>query len=257
MSQTGAVKDPSPLVLIHGSPATGQAWQPAAKHLGDRFRIETPTLPGHEGTGPAEEPAPGSTYDLAAGIEGAIGSISEPIVLAGHSYGASVALHVALRGHVDITRMVLFEPVTPHALVLAGATASQDSIKRGIGAYLEAYDRGEKDAVGHMIDFWFGAGAFRVLPEPVQSYLIDRTPVNIRDVRAALSESYTTDDLARLDFPILVAYGGNSSKVATDIAQSLVSGLPQGNVATIEGANHAMLASHPKAVASIIADFCG
>ncbi|MDH3233170.1 MAG: alpha/beta hydrolase [Alphaproteobacteria bacterium] len=247
----------TPLVLIHGSPATGQAWQAVAKHLPDHFAIVTPTLPGHDGAGPAETPPAITTDALAAAVEAELGSFDAPIRLAGHSYGASVALHVALRGRIPIAYMVLFEPVSPHALELAGKDASRRVLRDGIGGYVAAHEAGEPEAVGRMIDFWFGPGAFGAMPEPVKTYLIDRTPVNVRDVRAAFAETYTYDDLARLAFPVQIACGDKSPAVTLDITEALIAGLPQGTLAMIEGGDHAMLTTHPEAVADMIADFSG
>jgi pimeloyl-ACP methyl ester carboxylesterase len=247
--------DKQSLVLVHGSPATGQAWQAVAKHLPERYRVVTPTLHGHDGAGPAETPPPTTTDALAAALEADIGEIDGPILLAAHSYGASVALHLALRGNIPITRLLLIEPVTPHALELAGNEASHGVLRSGIGGYLDAHEAGEPEAVSRMIDFWFGAGAFHAMPEPVRTYLIDRTPVNVRDVRASFAETYTYDDLARLDLPVLIACGSRSPSVTVDLAEAVLAGLPQGRRATVEGGDHAMLTSHPEAVAHMIDEF--
>lgn len=244
-----------PLVLVHGSPATGAAWQPVAKRLPERYRIVAPTLLGHEGAGPAETPPPITTDALAAALEESIGDVSPPIMLAAHSYGASVALHLALRARIPVARLLLIEPVTPHALELAGNEASHRVLHDGIGGYLEAHEAGEAHAVSRMIDFWFGPGAFDVMPEPVRHYLVDRTPVNVRDVRASFAETYTYADLARLDLPVLVVCGSKSPTVTIDIAEAVLAGLPRGRLATLADGDHAMLTSRPAAVARMIEEF--
>lgn len=244
-----------PLVLIHGSPATGQAWQAVAKRLPGRYRIHTPTLLGHEGSGPAEAPPPITTDALASALEQEIGDVAEPILLAAHSYGASVALHLALRGRIPVARLLLIEPVTPHALELAGNEAARRALMSGIGGYLEAQEAGEAEAVGRMIDFWFGPGAFHAMPEPVRTYLIDRTPVNVRDVRASFAETYTYADLSRLDLPVLIACGSRSPKVTVDIAEAVLAGLPRGRLAMVADGDHAMLTARPDAVARLLDEF--
>ena len=247
--------DTQTLVLVHGSPATGQAWQAVVKHLPERYRVVTPTLDGHDGFGPAETPPPVTTDALAAALEAEIGDVATPIMLAAHSYGASVAMHLALRGRIPIARMLLIEPVTPHALELAGNEASHGVLRSGIGGYLDAHEAGEPEAVSHMIDFWFGAGAFHAMPEPVRTYLIHRTAVNVRDVRASFAETYTYDDLARLDLPVLIACGSKSPNVTVDLADAVLAGLPQGRLATVDGGDHAMLTTHPEPVARMIDEF--
>jgi pimeloyl-ACP methyl ester carboxylesterase len=247
--------DTQTLVLVHGSPATGQAWQAVAKHLPGRYRVVTPTLDGHDGAGPAETPPPTTTDELAAALEDAIGAVAAPIMLAAHSYGASVALHLALRGRIPIARMLLIEPVTPHALELAGNDASHTELRSGIGGYLEAHEAGEAEAVSRMIDFWFGPGAFHAMPEPVRTYLIHRTPVNVRDVRASFAETYTYNDLARLDLSVLIACGSRSPKVTVDISEGVLAGLPRGRMTMVEDGDHAMLTSQPQAVARMLDAF--
>ena len=37
----------APLVLVHGSPAEGSAWNRVAKHLGPGLHVLTPDLPGY------------------------------------------------------------------------------------------------------------------------------------------------------------------------------------------------------------------
>ncbi len=240
-----------PLVLIHGSPANGKTWKAVGERLADRYRVIAPTLPGHESDGGA--PAAMTTADMAAAVERVIEGEDRPIRLAAHSFGACVALNIALRGWVAIDRMILFEPVILKALPVAGADAAFAVAKSAFDHYLERYRRGDRRAVESMIELWFGPGAFDRMPEPVQAYLIERTEVNVRDVEAIFAETHSRSSLRDLRTPTTIAHGGASPSIAPTIAAALAGALGNASIDVIEGATHAMLVSHPAEVAGVIA----
>src|SRR3954469_14448323 len=82
------------LVFLHGLNATAAAWEPldaivAPSWPGRRLLID---LPGHG----RSDPLPDYTFGVvAAEVARAIGPVSAPVVLVGHSMGAVVALTLA------------------------------------------------------------------------------------------------------------------------------------------------------------------
>lgn len=241
-----------PLVLIHGSPANGKTWKAVAERLSDRFQVIAPTLPGHESDG-AAAPAAMTIADMAASVERVIEGEDRPIRLAAHSFGASVALNVALGGRAAIDRMILFEPVVMKILPVAGEDAAFAIAKSTFDHYVERYRRGDRRAVETMIEFWFGPGAFDRMPEPVRAYLIERTEVNVRDVEANFGETYSRRALRDLRTPTTIAYGGVSPAIMRTIAAAMAGALGNASIDVIAGATHAMLVSHPAEVAGVIA----
>src|SRR6185295_10268371 len=102
---------------------------------------------------------------MAAAVGALMAAQDQPVRLAGHSYGGNVALHAALL-HVDKLRgLALFEPVFMRALALAGEDAALTSATQFFAAYTDRVQAGESDAVGSMVDYWFGPGAFPKLPQ--------------------------------------------------------------------------------------------
>ncbi len=240
-----------PLVLIHGSPANGKTWKAVAERLSDRFRVIAPTLPGHEADGGAA-PAAMTIGDMAKAVERVIDGADRPIRLAAHSFGASVALAIALGGRVAIDRMVLFEPVVMKILPVAGHDTAFAAAESTFDHYVARFRRGDARAVETKIEFWFGPGAFDRMPEPVQAYLIERTAVNVRDVAANFGETYSPGGLRNLDVPTTIAYGGMSPAIMRTIANAMAGALGNASIEIIDGATHAMLVSHPAQVAAII-----
>lgn len=240
-----------PALLIHGSPATGQAWKAVAKRLAGRHRVLAPTLPGHGQ--PPESLQPAETADLAAAVEAGIGDPGAPVVLAAHSYGGNVALQLALRRRLPIRRIVLFEPVTLAALLAAGEHGAYAEAEAAFAPYLEAVAAGNLRAVSIMVDYWFGEGAFARMPAPIQDYLRAAAPANARDVAATFRERVTPAELGAIAAPVTVACGGASPPMALRIARALAARVAHGRIVEIPGADHAMVATHPDEVAALIA----
>ena len=240
-----------PLVLIHGSPANGKTWKAVGDLLSDRFRVIAPTLPDHE-IEAVQPPSPMKTEDMARAVEHAIGDRDQPIRLAAHSFGSNVALAIALGGRLAIDRLVLFEPVTVKILPVAGEDTAFAAAKSTFDSYVERYRSGESQAVETMIEFWFGPGGFDRMPAPVQDYLIDRTEVNVRDVKANFGERYSPEILRDLLVPTTIVHGGASPAITGTIANAMAGALGNASTEIIGGATHAMLVTHPEDVAGAI-----
>jgi pimeloyl-ACP methyl ester carboxylesterase len=219
------------------------------RHLTD-FRVLTPDLPGYGRSDALPNGA--GTAAMAEAVAAVIEAADGAVWLAGHSYGGNVALHAALAMRARIAGLVLFEPVFFRALALAGEERELAAARAHFADYVHRVESGDNGAVSRMIDFWFGAGAFAGLPPAVQSYLAKSAPRNAIDVKAALSETVAAGALAVFTPPTLVAYGARSPAAVPAIAAALARLLPHAKTEAIPGATHAMLDTHPEAVAALI-----
>jgi pimeloyl-ACP methyl ester carboxylesterase len=239
-------------LLIHGSPGNARAWARVGERLAGRHRVIALDLPGYGETTPqppGQEPHVGYASEL---VEALIRHVGPPAVLAGHSYGGVVALAVALRGNVPVGRLVLFEPVALKVLTLADDPEAYATTKALFDDYISSFERGDDRAVRKMIDFWFGAGAFAKMPEPLTAYLIKETASNIKDVRATFRESYSVDALRRLHMPVVTVVGDRSPDITQQIARLLAERVAYGSVRSVATANHALTTTHVDAVAEAI-----
>ena len=241
-----------PLVLVHGSPGEGRSWGRVASKLVDRHRVLMPDLPGYGGSDPVAQDPQSRTAKIGAAIAALIETCGEPVRLCGHSYGGNVALHAALAVRHGIAHLTLLEPVFFRALELTGAEDVRRPAAEFFAGYADRVTGGKPEAVGEMIDFWFGTGAFARLPHQVQGFLTAAAPKNGRDVRSSLAEALTREQLASFAKPVLVAYGAASPPIASAIAEALVSLLPAARLHAIDGASHGMLDTHPDAVAALL-----
>jgi pimeloyl-ACP methyl ester carboxylesterase len=241
------------LMLVHGSPGSSKAWQPVGQRLSDRFRIVAPNLPGYEGTS-LEEPEGAEGVAHASGLlEALMRETGVPDVLSGHSYGGAVALVVALRGHVRPKALALFEPVCIPILLSVGEAEVFSRIKPLFDDYIRAFENGDLQAARTMVDFWFGPGAYQQLPGPVRDFIVKHTAPNVHDVRASFRERYVPDAIRKLDMPVWVVYGSKSPDVSYRVASALAALAPKGLLVKIDGATHALTATHSDKVAELIA----
>jgi pimeloyl-ACP methyl ester carboxylesterase len=100
-----------PVVLLHGLSANHTEWLSAARHLGHNHRVLVPDLLGRGDSLPevrARYTLADETDRLALVLDRF--GVRSPS-LAGHSYGATLALSLASR--IKCRRVVLFSPVTP------------------------------------------------------------------------------------------------------------------------------------------------
>ena len=90
MSSISSTSSEKPvLILIHGATANGRMWDPVRRHLGDRYRILTPDLPGHGARR-------GERFTLEAAVQTVVEAARSvaplPVVVAGDSLGGYVSM---------------------------------------------------------------------------------------------------------------------------------------------------------------------
>jgi pimeloyl-ACP methyl ester carboxylesterase len=102
--QEGAGRD---VLLIHGSPGSIEDWEPVAKALSGDFRVTRFDRPGHGYSGDD------GAYSLEHNAERALDLIKTLgltyVVVAGHSYGGSTALAMALRHSPAVSAYVIVD----------------------------------------------------------------------------------------------------------------------------------------------------
>jgi pimeloyl-ACP methyl ester carboxylesterase len=241
------------LMLVHGSPGSSNAWQPVGQRLSDRFRIVAPNLPGYGGTSLEEPGGVEGVPHAAALLEAVMRETGVPDVLAGHSYGGVVTLAVALRGRVRPKALALFEPVCIPILLSVGDAQAFADMKSLLDDYIRAYEDGDLQAARTMVDFWFGRGAYQQLPGPVRDFIVKHTGSNVHDVRASFRERYAPDAMRKLDMPVWIVYGSKSPDVSYRVASTLAAMALKGSLVKVDGATHALTATHSREVAELIA----
>ena len=95
-----------PLLLVHGLGGGASNWVHVAPKLAEQRRVLVPDLPGHAGSAPLSGRGSMAAYaDSVAELAEHEGMLPAPVV--GHSFGALLALRLAMRRPDDIVGVVL------------------------------------------------------------------------------------------------------------------------------------------------------
>ncbi|WP_298839245.1 alpha/beta fold hydrolase [uncultured Roseobacter sp.] len=129
---------PYPALAIHCTLGHSGMWRGVAGHLSDLLTFTAFDLPGH-GHGPAWD----STTDLhRACCDTALPHLAEPQHLIGHSFGATVALRLAVENPQMVRSLTLIEPVFFAALNGTGQAHLAAHLKSA-KPWTEAIERGD------------------------------------------------------------------------------------------------------------------
>jgi pimeloyl-ACP methyl ester carboxylesterase len=242
----------APIVLVPGSCSTGTAWRPLIATWNNRFRSVTTSLLGYGGTAERRTPSDPSIQHEADVVEAVIRKAGGAVHLVGHSFGALVALAVALRNCVRLTSLTLVEAPVAELLRDHGEKQHYRAFRDMTDAYFAAFASGKPEAIATMIDFYGGAGTFASWPRRVRAYAVETTPVNILDWASAYAFALSPAALRSVDLPVLVLWG-HISHPAVQRANALLAGALRGAVsAEIKGAAHFMIATHADQLSQLI-----
>ena len=236
-------------LLLHCTLAHGGAWAGVARLLAGRLSMVAPDLLAH-GAGPDADRSR-DFHDQAT--EAAAAHLPpEPAHLIGHSFGATLALRLALEAPERVLSLIVIEPVLFCAATGPGR-AAHDAHFAALPAAMASGDRAAAARV--FLDIW-GAEGFDDLPAPQQDYITDRIwipqatePALIDDRANMLSR------LPDLPVPTLLLEGAQSPPVIAEINTRLATDLPNARRTLLDGASHMAPITHPGPVADAINTF--
>ena len=243
------------VLALHCSLAHGGAWAGVAAHL-PGVSVVAPDLPGH-----GRSPDWDGRSDLhTLTTWECMGLLGAPMDLIGHSFGATVALRMALERPEMIRTLTLIEPVLFAAARAAGDPAWAQN-RAALVPFAAAMAAGDRDAAAAAFQAVWGAGvAFADLPPVQRDYLSARI-----HLIPATNDTLDTDAAGLLAFgrlealglPVLLLEGDRSPPVIGAIQAELARRLPQVTRAVVAGAGHMAPLTHPVEVAARIAAHIG
>lgn len=234
----------APLVFVPGSFSTGASWRNISTPLSERYRTITTSLSGYGATQERRKPHGAHMQDEMDVLEAVLAQANAPAHLVAHSFGAWVALALAMHRKPRLLSLTLLEPTAFNLLMSAGETALNAQVHAMTDCYRAAWQGGDQRAVRHVIDFYGGAGTFDAYPPAVQDKVITQTPINILDWDSGYAEVPAPQDFASVNVPTLVICGNASHRAMQRCNQLLVDYLPQAQLMALDGANHFMIVTH-------------
>lgn len=242
-------------LFIHCTLAHSGAWTGIEALLLDKLQVTAFDRPGHGRSGPWLGGEDGARlHDLVTRIAGEL--IDKRADVIGHSYGATVALRLAMEWPQQVRSLVMIEPVFFAAI---RGTPEYDAAKGMIDDLRDMIARGDR------------IGAARVFHDATNPDMpFDRLPADRQARRAArmdivVEESPATFDdtagllepgrLEKIKQPVLLLESANPPVGVRAVHEALCARIPQAQRVIIAGAGHMAPITHPENVAGEIAAF--
>lgn len=213
-----------PVICLHSNASVSGQWKALIDRLSDRFSVFAPDAFG-AGRSPAWKLDRKLTLaDEVELISSVIERAGDRFALVGHSYGAAIALKVAVMMPQRVVAIALYEPTLFSIIDAEGPPPNDaDGIRQAVAASAKARKDGDLDAAAAaFIDYWMGAGTWERMPH-------DRRPAiskSIADVQlwehALFTEPTPLSAFADIRSPILLMTGARSTASAHGVAQRLL-----------------------------------
>jgi pimeloyl-ACP methyl ester carboxylesterase len=233
----------APALMLHCSQGHSGMFRVIASKLSDRFAMTAPDWPGHGKSAPWTKDQ--SFHDEATKIARALAKPGSLVI--GHSFGATVALRLALEHPELVQALVLVEPVLFAAARDRADFQQHFADQRALG---DLYRSDPEQATRLFNREWGGQRWDSFSPE-VQQVMIDQMEAVLDAGEALWSDQHELLNpgvLEALTVPVRLLRGARSPGIIEDIHRTLVDRLPNATDQVIEGAGHMLVMSHPEAV---------
>ena len=184
-------------------------------------------------------------------------SLAEPFHLVGHSYGAGVALSLALRIPQRVRSITIYEPVLFSLLFdSVPSRPGSDEIWRVQAEVRRLMMMNRPAEAAHLfVDHWSGAGAWESFPDFRQQNLAERMTKVVADFDATLTNALTLRDYSAIQTPTLVLHGERSPMSSRQIAGMLCDVIPNARAHGFEKLGHMGPVNHPEVVDPVVLEF--
>jgi pimeloyl-ACP methyl ester carboxylesterase len=236
----------APVVMVHCMLARHESVLPLAGAVGGRATLFD--LPGH-GRSPDWDGA--QDYQTEA-VAMAAACCDGPSHLIGHSFGATVALRLAVERPDLVDRLTLIEPVY---FAAARETPEHADHEHGFRPFLEAVAQDRQSDAAALFNALWGAQPWDRIAQRTQSYLMDRIHLVAASGRAIEDDPAgitSAERLAKLTVPVTLIRGADSPPVIGAIHAALAQRLPDATDQVVAGAGHMLPLTHTGDVAALI-----
>jgi pimeloyl-ACP methyl ester carboxylesterase len=222
--------DPTVLCL-HSSTGSHAQWRGLANTLAEHARVVSVDFHGHGRSPVWPADVPVTLQVDARAADRALGEAApdaDGVHLVAHSYGAAVALQMALDHPSRIRSLTLYEPVAfglLHGAPGAGEALAEIEAIADEVALLTA--QGERAAAAEaFVDYWGGRGAWQQMGEAQRDAVQVRITAIPRHFAALFRARWTAQELRNLRMPTLLMHGGRTRASARRVAEVLAGALP-------------------------------
>lgn len=243
--------------LLHCTMAHSGAWKGVITRLSDICDMVAMDLPAHGRSGAWDRSTTWQTQSTGMAVE-LLEKIGAPADLIGHSFGATVALRIAVERPDLVRSLTLIDPVFFSAAKDAGRQEFTDhmNLHHDFHDLLEAKDY--RGAAKKFSEMWEGGIPWDDLPEGVRTYQEERIMMIPAGGESLLGEGPDYIPLSRLaaiTVPVLLIEGEKTDPVISAVQETLDRVLPDSQRVVIKGAGHMVPISHSGKTAEAIRGF--
>ena len=249
-----------PVVLIHGYPLSGRAWDKQVPVLLDAgHRVITYD---RRGFGHSSQPTSGYDYDtFAADLNTLVEHLGlYDAVVVGHSMGTGeVTRYLGRYGSARVAKAVLISPIPPYLLQ---ARDNPDGVPQSLFDGFAQAARGDTPAwMKGFLDNFYNADTLRGTLVSDQAYQASWNLAVTASATAAVAciRTWATDfraDLPKIDVPVLVVQGDADQVLPLDKTGKRLPGLVNDlQLVVVEGGPHAIAWTHADQVNTAVLEF--
>ncbi len=234
-----------PVILIHGVGLTADSWGGQIDALSDRFAVTALDLPGH---GQSARLGPtANLQDWIDAIAAAIADIEPPYRIAGHSLGALLALHFAVRYPERVAGVAALNAIHRRSVEASKAVKARALSLSGTG-------RADPTPT---LERWFGSDLGGAPAQACRKWLEMADTSAYADAYTLFAHADSPEDsaLSGLRCPALFLTGEREPNSTPEMSRALAALAPQGQARILPGAAHMAMMTHPDAVNAALLDF--
>jgi pimeloyl-ACP methyl ester carboxylesterase len=238
-----------PVVLIHGWPLSGRAWEAQVPALVDAgYRVISYD---RRGFGASSQPYHGYDYDtFAADLHALITALDlDDAVLVGFSMGGGeLARYVARYGTDRVSRLV-FASAVPPALFISADNPDGGLDEATIDAFRDGVRNTRIAFIDQFLTNFFSVNGTDLVDPHTHGYYARiaelASPKATLDCITAFATTDFRDDLAKIDVPTLVIHGSADAIVPVEVSGSRTHASISGSqLVVLDGAPHGAPVTH-------------
>lgn len=245
------------MVCLHSNASVSGQWRMLMTRMADRYRVLAPDAYGSGRSPDWPSDSQISLQDEVDLIEPVLRRAGDSFVLVGHSYGAAIALRLAVRCPAWVRALIVYEP-TLFSLIEADGPAPNeaDGIRDAVARAAMALRAGDRQAAARcFIDYWMGPGAWANTSDERKAAIAGSVANVRRWAHALFTEPTSISEFGQLRMPVLYLTGGRSTESAHGVARRLVAALPHVTLVDLPDLGHMGPITDPDIVNRVIEDF--